>query len=371
MKTALVASLPMASRSPWRALRAGTALALFSTVGLAGCISAQSYKNTMSEQITHMPVRAPIDANVGLEVHHGLAPRMRAAWKAWLNGDREIANYEQAVTDLLREEVVSGRLFSGTFLGGATTSDLIVSVASAEDKDDDNYWVLVTLTVMNPQTRAPLATYRRQQVTATSMFSHKPLKVIPRLVASIGEEMRPQVPRLVATVRQGEIREVAKACEQADDLPTRLSGCTELIARAAAVGRTDLQATAYVERASVYLQRRDLDRASADVDQALRLDSRQIWAHYYRGRIAESRRQYERAARDFDATASLIEASVAAKPDARLRDSGVSIRNRAWEMEARAGMEQKWVEYLKAIQASQEYENWSAPPYDLYRQGQR
>src|SRR5262249_4885509 len=156
-------------------------LGLLSSVGLSGCISAQSYKNTMSGQITHMPARAPIDANVGLEVHHTLAPRMRSVWKAWLNGDGEIANYELAVTELLREELVNDRLFSGTFLGGATTSDLLVSVASVEDKDDERYWVVVTLTVRNPRTRVALATYRRRQVTATSILAHNPLHAIPSL----------------------------------------------------------------------------------------------------------------------------------------------------------------------------------------------
>ena len=73
-------------------------LILLSAIFLAGCaISPNVYKNTMSGQFTRMPRTPPIDANVGLEVRHSLAPAMRAFWKAWLNGDQQIANYEQAV----------------------------------------------------------------------------------------------------------------------------------------------------------------------------------------------------------------------------------------------------------------------------------
>lgn len=190
---------------------------------------------------------------------------------------------------------------------------------------------------------------------------------IARDLDVIASKIRNDGNRLVAAVQQASISEWAKACDDRTDPQRRIRGCTELISRAE--GRPALQASAYSERAAAYLEARDLDRAAADVEQALRLDPRYIWGHYYRGRIAEARRQYDRAARDYDQTATLIEAAVAAKPDARLRDSGVSIRERAREMEARKGMEQRWVEYLKTIQASNDYANWSGPPYDLYQQG--
>ena len=342
-------------------------LILLSAIFLAGCaISPNVYKNTMSGQFTRMPRTPPIDANVGLEVRHSLAPAMRAFWKAWLNGDQHIANYEQAVTELLLDDIAKAQVFRGMHLGGATTSDLLIRIDTIEDKDRDKYWVRVALAVLHPKTRAALATYAREQVTSTSMTGHKPLHVIPGLLSQISGQMRADVPRLVAVVQQGETSELAKACEQRDDVPRRIRGCTDLIARAD--GRPGLQAYAYTERAAAHLQSRDLDRAAADVDAALRLEPGHVWAHYFRGRIAETRRQYERAARDYERAASLIEASVAVKPDQRLRDSGVSIQARAREMEAKASMEQRWVEYLKSIQASNDHDNWAGPPYDLYRQ---
>jgi hypothetical protein len=192
---------------------------------------------------------------------------------------------------------------------------------------------------------------------------------IARNLEIISAKIRADAARLIAAVQQASISDWAKACDQTVDVPRRISGCTEMVSRAE--GRPGLQAAAYSRRAAAYLQAADLERASADVEQALRLDARHSWAHYYRGRIAEARRQYQHAARHYDEAAALIEASVATQPDARLRDSGVSIRGRARDMEARHDMERRWIEYLKAIQEGNDYGNWSGPPYDLYRKSQR
>ena len=339
--------------------------ALLFLIFLSGCVSTQEYKNTMAGQFTRLPVQTVVDANVGLEVRHTLSPAMRGVWKAWLNPDSFITNYEQAVTEMVRDDVVRARLFSGTHIGGATTSDLLVRIETTEDKDDAQYWVTVSLIVLHPKTGAVLSQYRRQQVTSTSMLSHRPLKTIPTLVLQTARDLRADVPRLVAIVRQGDLNEVAKACDQWDDVPRRIRSCTELITRTE--DRPSLQATAYAERAAGYMQTRDLDRAAADLEQALRRDPNHIRAHYFRARIAQTRRQYEQAARDYDRTAALMDA----KPDAGTRDGGADMRARAREMEARLGMEQHWIEYLKEVQSSGDYDNWSGPPYDLYRGSRR
>jgi tetratricopeptide (TPR) repeat protein len=298
-----------------------------------------------------------------------------------------------ALSRLFREVIVTDSV------NGAGNADLLV-VPSADIQRFRP--VALALAFREPRTQAVVGTYDAATtvnwadppeagmaafLTGFSLFTLSPLTLnweasasgnnaieraqegIARDLDIISSRIRGDGQRLVAVVQAGSISEWAKACDDRNDVQRRIRGCTELISRAE--GRPGLQASAYSERAAAYVQSRDLDRASADVEQALRLEPRHIWAHYYRGRVAEARRQYDRAARDYDQAAALIEASVAAKPDQRLRESGASIRGRAREMEARAGMEQRWVEYLKTIQASNDYENWSGPPYDLYRQSQR
>jgi len=89
-------------------------------------------------------------------------------------------------------------------------------------------------------------------------------------------------------------------------------------------------------------------------------------AYYHRGVVYERRRQYKRAESDFDQALRLVEQGLTARPDERLRNSAKAIRERRDGMKLESRMESHWVEYLKEIQAQNDYPNWPAPPYDAY-----
>jgi hypothetical protein len=298
-----------------------------------------------------------------------------------------------ALSGLFREVTVTDNA------GRAGNADLLV-VPSAEVQRFRP--VALALTFSEPTTRKVVGTYDAATtvnwadppeagmaafLTGFSLFTLSPLTLnweasasgnnaivraqegMARNLDVLASKIRSDQTRLAAAAATAALSDAAKACDQSDDVAARIRGCSEIIAKGQ--GRPEFLAIVYDHRGAAYLRQRDFDRAMADLEQAIRLDGKSINAHYHRGRVWESRRQYERAAQDYDRVVALIQASLAVKPDARLRDSATSIGARAREMELRRGMEQRWVEYLKTIQASQDYENWSAPPHDLYRQGKR
>lgn len=84
----------------------------------------------------------------------------------------------------------------------------------------------------------------------------------------------------------------------------RIAACTQIIARAKQETKRD-QLTAYVNRGSAYLARREFDRAIADYDRALRLDKNLATAYGGRARAYRGKGDLEKALSDFDEAVKL------------------------------------------------------------------
>ena len=89
----------------------------------------------------------------------------------------------------------------------------------------------------------------------------------------------------------------AEDCNQVRDTERQLRGCTAYIRMAK--GAPENLATAYLNRANVYAQRRKYDRAFADYAAAFALDTGNPLIPYNRGNAYFDTRQYERAVADF------------------------------------------------------------------------
>jgi tetratricopeptide (TPR) repeat protein len=94
-------------------------------------------------------------------------------------------------------------------------------------------------------------------------------------------------------------------CNQVGDTSRQLHGCTAYIK----LGRGDPQnlATAYLNRANVYAQRAKYDRAFADFDAAIVLDTQNPLIPYNRGNAYFDTKQWQRAIADFSRAIELEE----------------------------------------------------------------
>jgi tetratricopeptide (TPR) repeat protein len=182
---------------------------------------------------------------------------------------------------------------------------------------------------------------------------------LPRFVQGVADLARHDT-RIVAV---GQAR-VARVCEESEDAQAAIRACSDVIAGGQADPRR--LASAFDSRGSAYARLGEIDRAFADLDQAIRLNPGEMLAYYHRGVVYERRRQYKRAESDFDQALTLAEQGLTARPDERLRNSAKAIRERRDGMKLESRMEAHWVEYLKEIQAQNDYPNWPAPPYDAY-----
>jgi tetratricopeptide (TPR) repeat protein len=182
---------------------------------------------------------------------------------------------------------------------------------------------------------------------------------LPRFVQG-ASDLASHDTRIVAV---GQAR-VARACGESEDAQAAIKACSDVIAGGQADPRR--LASAFDSRGFAYARLGEIDRALADFDQAVRLNPGEMFAYYHRGVLYERRRQYKRAESDFDQALSLAEQGLTARPDERLRARAKAIRERRDSMKLESRMEAHWVEYLKEIQAQNDYPNWSAPPYDAY-----
>jgi tetratricopeptide (TPR) repeat protein len=83
----------------------------------------------------------------------------------------------------------------------------------------------------------------------------------------------------------------------------KLASCTAVIA--AGLPTPQSLAIAYTNRGSAHYNKRDLDRAIADYDEAIRLDPKSVIPLNGRGLAYQSKSQYDRAIADFDQSIAL------------------------------------------------------------------
>jgi tetratricopeptide (TPR) repeat protein len=83
----------------------------------------------------------------------------------------------------------------------------------------------------------------------------------------------------------------------------KLTSCTAVIAAKQETPQN--LAIAFTNRGNAYVNKRDLDRAIADFDEAIRLDPKNAFPLNARG-FAQNKSQYDRAIADFDQAISLL-----------------------------------------------------------------
>jgi tetratricopeptide (TPR) repeat protein len=84
----------------------------------------------------------------------------------------------------------------------------------------------------------------------------------------------------------------------------KLASCTAVIA--AGLPTPQSLAIAYTNRGSAHYNKRDLDRAIADYDEAIRLNPKFAKSYYNRGVAREKKRSLQEALSDFEAYAQLV-----------------------------------------------------------------
>ena len=121
-------------------------------------------------------------------------------------------------------------------------------------------------------------------------------------------------------------------------------------------------AEAYLERAAAFETLERYSDARSDFDQAIKLDPNNWRAYYARGYFHQSMAEFDLADADFTQASTAIDQS----HDTNAEDEKADIDKATKSLRFDRKLEDHWVSYLKDIQTSNNYANWSAAPYDLY-----
>lgn len=162
-------------------------IVLFSITGCAGIdISKSTYAWTPEV------IRASdtIDANVRIEINHELSPELTKLWTKWLNTDRNILNWREAVSDAIREDMRRSSVFTNVSSSVNTDYDFLVRIESLESHPK-NFMLDMVLTVIDPKTRKAVLSYKRDGDMGDSMMSYAPnlQKAISSQLADIRRQM--------------------------------------------------------------------------------------------------------------------------------------------------------------------------------------
>ena len=162
-------------------------IALFSLTGCAGIDIAKS-----TYAWTPQVIRASdtIDANVRIEVNHEMSPELIKLWKKWLNTDRNILNWREAVDDAIREDMNRSGLFTHVSSSVNTDYDFLVRIESLESHPK-NFMLDMVLKVIDPKTRKAVLSYKRDADMGDSSMSYAPnlQKAISNQLADIRRQM--------------------------------------------------------------------------------------------------------------------------------------------------------------------------------------
>ncbi len=162
-------------------------IALFSLTGCAGIDIAKS-----TYAWTPQVIRASdtIDANVRIEVNHEMSPELIKLWKKWLNTDRNILNWREAVSDAIREDMSRSGVFTHVSSTVNTDYDFLVRIESLESHPK-NFMLDMVLKVIDPKTRKAVLSYKRDADMGDSMMSYAPnlQKAISNQLADIRRKM--------------------------------------------------------------------------------------------------------------------------------------------------------------------------------------
>ena len=158
--------------------------ALLVMLSLGCAVSKQDFKRNFEYE----PVRAPgtIDGTVLLETSHTVSPGVVEVWKRYGNPQENIDNWQATVAEVLRDDMVRSGLLKTS--PGGSSPDLIIKVDGLEsDKPEGN--LKITVSVLDPQSRAVITRYERQVGLGTSIFAY-------------GENMKHGISSQLASIRQ-------------------------------------------------------------------------------------------------------------------------------------------------------------------------
>jgi tetratricopeptide (TPR) repeat protein len=157
-------------------------------------------------------------------------------------------------------------------------------------------------------------------------------------------------------------------CQKSKDVEQRIAACTQVIQAGAP---TEALVKTHLARASAYSQKDEPDKAHLDYLEAIKLNSRNFNIYYQRAFLFRAKRQFERAAEDWERAIDLAQAELATRPTDDARWILRSSRQLSENARRRELMEKHWIEYLKDIQSEKAHDNWSEPPFDLYMRNTR
>ena len=132
----------------------------------SGCVSVEMFKNQLAYEPEHVPSR--VEARASLDVAHSLSPEAEARWRAWGNGPETIGNWDEAVREVIIEDVVKSGLFASAQAGGAGDFDCLVRIRSQDLRDPDRF--SAELQVCDWSSKAVVASYKQEQAMDGSQF---------------------------------------------------------------------------------------------------------------------------------------------------------------------------------------------------------
>ena len=165
---------------------------------LTGCVvSSEEYKSMVS----YDPVRAEgrIDAAVRVEAAYTISPEGIEAWKNWGNPEENIDNYRSAVAEMLVEDMARSGIFTSVNAPGRADYDAVIRIEAADSKRGEEYWLAVTVSILDPATQAAGAQYKREMSLGDSVFGYN--DAMKQALASALASIRSEV--LAASKGQG------------------------------------------------------------------------------------------------------------------------------------------------------------------------
>jgi tetratricopeptide (TPR) repeat protein len=162
-------------------------------VGIAAVLVVLSFGCAVSKQefkrnFEYEPVRAQgtIDGTVLLETSHTVSPGAVEVWKRYGNPQENIDNWQATVAEVLRDDMVRSGLVKTS--PGGSNPDLIIKIDGLESDKPEGH-LKITVSVLDPQSRAVITRYERQVGLGTSIFEY-------------GENMKRGISSQLASIRQ-------------------------------------------------------------------------------------------------------------------------------------------------------------------------
>ena len=164
------------------------------------------------------------------------------------------------------------------------------------------------------------------------------------------------------------VQDDKQVCSQRKEAEAAIRACTKLLTAA----YSDEQIAEILDlRGLAYQKRQDLTHAMADWTEAIRRNTKYWYAYWDRAWGYADHAQFEKAIDDLERARALVAAAAVAKPSEALTKDASDIGKDMKTIKLSGEMEKLWVDYLKTIQAEDDYRNWPKKPFELYMENHR